>query len=194
MDSLNPKIIVIAGANGAGKSTLAPHLIKDRLGLIDYINADMIANGLLGFHPEKGAIEAGRIMLKHLQTLAKQRICFAFETTLASRSFAPWIEKLIRQNYEFHIFFIWLQDVEIAIQRVKERVRLGGHNIPEQDIRRRYVRGVYDFFTLYKSLAGTWSVYDNTVSKPVLLAKRTIDGIEIIYQSDLWQKFQGVSK
>src|SRR5829696_8192436 len=137
-----PKVIVIAGPNGAGKTTLAPFLIRDEYGLIEYVNADTIALGLTAFNPESVAFEAGRVMLKRLRALAGQDVDFAFETTLATRSYAGWIRTLRQKNYEFHLIYLWLNTVELAIERVRERVRGGGHNVPDEVVRRRYGKGV----------------------------------------------------
>ena len=94
-----PSLVVIAGPNGAGKSTLAPVLLKDTLAVTEFVNADVIARGMSAFAPENVAIAAGRLMLGRLRELAKQRTSFAFETTLASRSFAPWIRRLVETGY-----------------------------------------------------------------------------------------------
>ncbi|HKP87374.1 MAG TPA: zeta toxin family protein [Blastocatellia bacterium] len=185
-----PKVIVIAGPNGAGKSTLAPFLLRDTLGLMEYVNADTVALGLSAFQPETVAFEAGRIMLKRLHDLAKRRASFAFETTLASRSYAPWINSIRQQGYSFHLLFLWLRSPEIAIQRVKERARMGGHNIPEDIIRRRYNRGIRNFFEFYQSLANTWVVYDNSESgEPIAIARGIEGAAPDISESDLWLKF-----
>ena len=101
-------------------------------------------------------------MLTRLQELAEQRASFAFETTLASRSFVPWIRGLVQTGYKFHLVFLWLPSADFAVQRVADRVRLGGHDVPETMIRRRYESGLRNFFTLYQSLAMTWRMYDNS--------------------------------
>lgn len=99
-----PYLIVIAGPNGAGKSTAAPGLLDGLLGIEDFVNADVIARGLSAFNPEGAAIQAGRIMLERVRELATEGKDFAFETTLASRSFAPWIAQLRKeQGYEFRL-------------------------------------------------------------------------------------------
>ncbi|MBD3562297.1 AAA family ATPase, partial [Planktothrix sp. FACHB-1355] len=133
-----PNLIVIAGPNGAGKSTVAPILLQETLGVNEFVNADAIAQGLSAFAPEAVAFQAGRIMLERLQQLANQRANFAFETTLASRTFAPWIANLRQAGYVFYLLFLWLPSPEVAIARVQQRVREGGHNVPEETIRRRY--------------------------------------------------------
>lgn len=163
MDS-SPQIIIIAGPNGAGKSTPAPLLLRDKLKLTEYVNADTIALGLSAFAPEKAAMEAGRVMLKRLQDLATQGKSFAFETTLTTRSYAKCLEGLMEQGYEVHLIYLWLCSPEIAIARVQERVRAGGHDVPDETIRRRYKRGVMNFFRFYQSLATTWAVYDHSVA------------------------------
>jgi predicted ABC-type ATPase len=190
-----PQIIIIAGPNGAGKSTLAPLLLRDKLKLTEYVNADTIALGLSAFAPENAAIEAGRVMLKRLHDLAAQRKSFAFETTLATRSYAKWLKALIEQGYQVHLIYLWLRSPEIAIARVQERVRAGGHNVPEATIRRRYKRGAENFFERYRDLMTTWAVYDHSITnRPVLMAgggKRTK---QKIMEENLWAEFCEVSK
>jgi len=189
-DSLRPKVIAIAGPNGAGKSTLAPFLIRDTYGLMEYVNADSIALGLSAFDPESVAFESGRIMLKRLHALARQRSNFAFETTLSSRSYAYWVAALQQQGYEFDLIYLWLSSPELAVHRVRERVRMGGHNIPEEVIRRRYVKSVRNFFDLYQPLADSWGIYDNSeVSAPSQIATANKGGHTEVFDESLWQKF-----
>jgi predicted ABC-type ATPase len=142
MSEKNPHVIVIAGPNGAGKSTTAPMLLKGTLGVTEFVNADVIAQGLSAFQPESAAFHAGRVMLERLHYLAKERVDFAFETTLASRSFAPWIAKLKQSGYTFHLVFLWLPSADFAVARVAERVRMGGHDVPEETIWRRDNKGI----------------------------------------------------
>lgn len=190
MSQSSPKLILLAGPNGAGKSTLAPFLLRDRLGIVEYVNADTLAMGLSAFQPESVAMQAGRIMLKRLQELAVQRVNFAFESTLASRSYAAWINRISRDGYSLHLLFLWLRNPEIAIERVKERVRMGGHDVPEEVIRRRYRRGIQNFFEIYQTLAQTWVVYDNSSpGEPVTIA-RAIEGTQPdVYEPNLWMQF-----
>ncbi len=162
MSEKNPHVIVIAGPNGAGKSTTAPMLLKGTLGVTEFVNADVIALGLSAFQPESAAFHAGRVMLERLHYLANERVDFAFETTLASRSFAPWIAKLKQSGYTFHLVFLWLPSAGFAVARVAERVRMGGHDVAEETIRRRYNKGIENFFRLYRPLTDTWRIYDNS--------------------------------
>lgn len=157
-----PHLIIISGPNGSGKTSTAPRILRDALHVVDYVNADVIAQGLSGFQPEKASIQAGRIMLKRIQELSEEGSNFAFETTLASRSFMNLVSKLKQSGYQFHLIFLWLKDVDLAISRVSERVKMGGHSIPEETIRRRYKVGLNNFFSLYKPLADSWQIYDNS--------------------------------
>jgi predicted ABC-type ATPase len=189
MSQSSPKLILLAEPNGAGKSTLAPFLLRDTLGIVEYVNADTLALGLSAFQPEGVAMQAGRIMLKRLHELAAERADFAFESTLASRSHAGWINRIRGDGYSLHLLFLWLRSPEMAIERVKERVRMGGHDVPEEVIRRRYRRGIRNFFSFYQPLAESWGVYDNSLREPLLIAKGSTTVTTEIHQQDLWVNF-----
>lgn len=158
----SPRVVVIAGPNGAGKSTSAPGALKCPLKVSEFVNADVIARGLSAFEPERVALAAGRIMLERLHELAAAGIDFAFETTLASRSFAPWIGGLIKSAYQFHLIYFWLPSPAMAVARVHGRVQSGGHHVPPETVERRYYGGIRNFFELYQPLADTWRIYNNT--------------------------------
>jgi predicted ABC-type ATPase len=165
-------VVVLAGPNGAGKTTVAPVLLNELLGVTEFVNADTLAGGLSGFAPERAALAAGRVMLARLHELARQRRSFAFETTLASRSFAPWLARLKQGGYAVHVVFLWLPAPEIALERVAARVRLGGHSIPDETVKRRFHSGLRNFFRLYQALANTWWMYDNSGGgRPTLVAR-----------------------
>lgn len=159
---LRPLVMVIAGPNGAGKTTIAPHLLRDALGIREFVNADTIAAGLSGFAPERAAFAAGRLMLERMHQLAAEGQSFAFETTLASRHFAPWLAGLRREGYRFELAFLWLPSADEAIARVQLRVKTGGHDVPKATIRRRFGRGVAHFLDLYRPLADQWILLDNS--------------------------------
>jgi predicted ABC-type ATPase len=165
-----PDVFVIGGPNGAGKSTAARSLLPDYVGVRQFVNADEIARGLAGFAPESVAVEAGRIMLRRIRLLARDGVDFAFETTLASRSFAPWLAALRKTGYRVHLLYLWIPSAEFAIQRVACRVLAGGHHVPADTIRRRYDRGRQNFVELYEPLADTWEAYDNSGLEPNLVA------------------------
>ncbi|MEO8145839.1 MAG: zeta toxin family protein [Betaproteobacteria bacterium] len=182
-----PNVVIIAGPNGAGKSTTAPFLIGKRFGIVEFVNADVIASGLSARAPESVAIEAGRVMLRRLEQLAVQRADFSFETTLASRSFAPWIAKLRRdRGYRFHLIFLWVPDPSQSVARVASRVRAGGHFVPDQVVRRRYERGLANFFSLYSPIADAWEMFDNS-DQPRLIAAREAAGPVRFGDANLWE-------
>jgi len=189
MTESSPQVVVIAGPNGAGKSTLAPFLLRDTFGVLEYVNADPIALGLSAFDSASMSFEAGRIVVARLRDLAKSRKSFAFETTLASRFYAPWVKRLRESGYRFHLVFLWLSSIELAIERVEERVRSGGHSIPDEVIRRRYDRGIANFFNFYQPLADTWAAYDNSGSGTPLLVSAGGENIPTrIIRPDTWSR------
>ncbi|HVC95690.1 MAG TPA: AAA family ATPase [Pirellulales bacterium] len=166
-----PQVIVLAGPNGAGKSTSAPALLRGTLGVTEFVNADVIARGLSGFAPEGVAFEAGGIMLQRLRDLAAARVDFAFETTLAGRSQARWLAEQCGTGYIFRLVYFWLPSPDFAVARVASRVRLGGHDVPEATVRRRYYAGLRNFLRLYRPLATTWLCFDNSKgTNPCLIA------------------------
>lgn len=186
-----PSLVVLGGPNGAGKSTAAPSLLRDTLAVTEFVNADTIARGLSGFDPDAAAISAGRVMLARLDELERSRTSFAFETTLASRSFAARIERLRAAGYHVHVVFLWLPDTGVAIARVRERVRRGGHDVPAATIRRRFVRGLVNFFDLYAPLGERWFLYDSAQAlQPSLVAQRTRAGKTQIVDEATWRIVQ----
>ncbi|MFG0283006.1 MAG: AAA family ATPase [Phycisphaerales bacterium JB039] len=181
-----PSVIVLAGPNGAGKSTAAPYLLRGRLRISEFVNADDIARGLSGFVPEISAITAGRIMLQRIAELSAERATFAFETTLASRSFAPRIASMRSASYRFRLIFLHLASADLAVVRVRARVQEGGHDVPVAVVRRRYARGLRNLFSLYLPLADEWAVYDNSGKEPAPIARN--DGR--ISEPRLWNRLQ----
>lgn len=154
-----PAVAVLAGINGAGKTTTALPILTRSLGIRVFVNADTIARGLNALDVESEAVKAGRIMLAHLDDLAAARRSFAFETTLSARTYAPRLEALRDAGYVTHLLYFWLKSPDVAIERVAERVRSGGHHIPDDTIRRRYTRSVRNFLDLYRPIVTTWTVY-----------------------------------
>lgn len=191
-----PHLVVIAGPNGAGKSTAAPGLLEGLLGIEDFVNADVIARGLSAYNPEGAAIEAGRIMLARLRELAADERDFAFETTLASRSFAPWIARLrAEQGYVFRLNYLWIPGPELSIGRIKGRVRDGGHHVPDDLVRRRYAGGLRNFFELYRPIADIWMMYDNTEpSARTVIAEGCGNDAVTVYDESTWKVIRGESQ
>jgi predicted ABC-type ATPase len=167
-----PSVIALAGPNGVGKSTVGADLLHGALQVTAFVNADVIAQGLSVFDPAAVAIAAGRVMRARLRELAARRANFAFETTLAGRTHATWLRSLIRTGYEFHLAFLWLSSADLAVARVRSRVELGGHSVPERTIRRRYAAGLRNLFTVYTPMATTWRLHDNSgTTGPRLIAE-----------------------
>ena len=188
MTESRPQLVIIAGPNGAGKSSLAPFLLRDRFSAFAFVNADSIASGLSAFDPESVALQAGRVMLQRLHELSQRKESFAFETTLAARSYATWLRQLRLLGYRTHLLFVWLRSADLAIERVAERVRRGGHAIPPEEIRRRYERGVGNLFDLYLPVVDTWAIYDNSEGEfPSLIATGGVKRPQTTSRTDLWQ-------
>ncbi len=181
---LAPQFVVIAGPNGAGKSTIAPAILPAG---VPYINADEIAKGLADGNRD---IEAGRRFIHEWARIEQVRGDFAIETTLASRSLAPKIRRLKGAGYQFRLIFLWLPNVDLAVERVAERVRAGGHNIPVDTIRRRYRAGLKNLIELYLPLADTWSVYQNEEpGDPTLIGNGSAGQLTII-NSACWKALE----
>ena len=163
------KVIIIAGPNGAGKTTFAREFLPNEAGCPVFVNADLIAAGLAPFAPETAAVQAGRLMLQELSRHFAARENFAFETTLAGRGYVHHIRAWQAAGYRVKLIFLQLDSPEEAIARVAQRVRQGGHAIPEATIRRRFAAGRENFERLYAPLVGAWALYDNAGATPVLL-------------------------
>lgn len=166
---MSKKIIIIAGPNGAGKTTFARSFLPAEAQCPRFINADLIAAGLSPFAPEAVAIKAGRLMLEEMAACVRHGQSFAFETTLSGLSYLRHIGQWRTQGYRVALYFLALPNVETAIARVAERVRQGGHDIPEAVIRRRFVAGLNYFDQHYKAQVDAWARYDNSGLEPVLL-------------------------
>lgn len=184
-----PNLYIIGGPNGAGKTTASLRLLPRFLNCREYVNADSIAAGLSPFHPESVAFQAGRLMLERLNTLAASGADFAFETTLASHPL-PIIARCKNTGYEVTLFYFWLHSPELAIERVAQRVRTGGHAIPEETIRRRYETGRSRFLSHYVPLADNWRVYDNSHNTPLLIAHCDMKGRVIVHDRNVWAKIE----
>ena len=166
------KIFIIAGPNGAGKTTFAREFLPDEAGCLHFVNADLIAAGLSPFAPEAAAFQAGRLMLTQIADHVAHGRSFALETTLSGLGYARQIPQWRSSGYAVSLHFLALPNAEMAIERVAQRVRQGGHNIPEAVIRRRFASGQSNL-ARYCALVDDWDVYDNSGLKPVLTRERT---------------------
>jgi predicted ABC-type ATPase len=188
--SHTPNVIVLAGINGAGKTTASREVLAEAFGVLTFVNADVIAQGLSGFDPGASALEAGRIMLARLHSLAEERADFAFETTLAARSYAGWLDTLRQSGYGIHLFYYWLSSAELAVARVAARVRAGGHQVPEATIRQRYRRSVRNLFEIYLPVVSDWKVYDNSHERPQLIAHGKLNEPATVVEAAVWAAIQ----
>lgn len=183
---MNPKLFVIAGSNGAGKSTVAATILPKHFPTERFLNADDIAKALATDSP----IEAGRIMLRRMHELRDQKETFAFETTLAARSYVKFLCDAQVAGYRVHLAFVWLSSVELAKKRVAVRVQRGGHNIPAIDIERRYWRGLENYWKLYQPLVNRWVRCDNSSSSLVVVARGRYGEGPIIYDQERLDRIQ----
>src|SRR5690606_24730228 len=165
-----PNLYIIAGCNGAGKTTASYTILPEMFNCKEFVNADSIAAGLSPFNPESVAFEAGRIMLQRIYHLLRDKEDFAFETTLATRSYTALIKDAKEAGYKINLLFFWLGSPEFAKQRVAERVKEGGHDIPPDVIERRYYRGIYNLVNLYIPVCDAWFVVNNMEAIPEEIA------------------------
>lgn len=186
-----PLLTVIGGPNGAGKTTSALELLPRFMACYEYVNADAIAAGLSPFRPAGVALQAGRLMLARIHELAAQQVDFAFESTLASRTFVPFLQQCHESGYHIHLLYLWLPSPELAIERVAQRVRSGGHDIPEPTIRRRYEAGSRNFVERYMPLSDKREVFDNSAATPKFIATGRHAHADKIYLPRLWQEVVG---
>lgn len=178
-----PSVYIIAGPNGAGKTTFACKFLPDFADCYEFVNADLIAGGLSPFAPEAAAIQAGRHLLDRIHKLAREQTDFAFETTLSGRSYLLFLQNLKKSGYKIHLFFLWIHNIDLALERIAGRVRQGGHNVPEDIVRRRFHKGLRNFFHIYRPLADTWTIFDNSTEIPKSIATKDSGGLTILNDS-----------
>ncbi|MCB9222758.1 MAG: zeta toxin family protein [Crocinitomicaceae bacterium] len=185
-----PNLYVIAGCNGAGKTTASFTLLPEILECNEFVNADEIAKGISPFNVDAVALEAGRIMLKRINELLEEKKSFAFETTLSTKSYVSKIKAAQKNGYKVTLVFFWLRNDDLAVERVKVRVKEGGHNIPEKVVRRRYFAGLNNLFKLYLPLCDNWIVFDNSTPDSSLIAEGRGTEEENIIELDSWNKMK----
>lgn len=175
-----PNLYIIAGPNGAGKTTFARKFLPDYANCFEFVNVDLIASGLSPFDPERAALKAGRIMLEQIHSLAGRGLDFGFETTLSGKTYVRLLQEMKKRGFLIHIFFLWINDVELGLERIKLRVRNGGHAIPEGTVRRRFGRSLANFLSVYRPLADSWTIFDNSGNVPEMIAIEESGEIEIL--------------
>lgn len=190
MTTTPPTVYVIAGPNGAGKTTFASEFLPDFVDCREFLNADLIAAGLAPFAPETQNVRAARLLLERIKELATAKTDFGFETTLSGRTYIRLLKEMQEQHgYRIVLFFLWLPTADMAVSRVANRVRQGGHNVPEIDIRRRHAVGQRNLFQLYRPLVNAWWLYDASSLPPSLIANEE-DGHCSVILSEQFEKIQ----
>ena len=187
---MSKQLYIIAGCNGAGKTTASFTILPEVLDCKEFINADEIAKGLSPFQPESVAMQAGRIMLARMDELLQKGETFAFETTLATKSYKQKIEWAQANGYEVILLFFWLDSPNMAKKRVAQRVAEGGHSIPSQTIERRYHNGIANLFAIYIDMVDICYIFDNSEGERTPIAKKYKGGKEIIYNIDLYNQMK----
>ncbi len=191
-----PQLFILAGCNGAGKTTASKILLPEVFEIETFVNADIIAAQLNPDNPESVAIQAGRIMLGQIDELLSQKKSFVLETTLATKSYVELVKKAQSLDYEVTLTYFWLESADHAIERVARRVKQGGHNIPDDVVRRRYENGIRNMFKLFMPIVDKWAIYDNsdyTKGNPVSIIEKLRDIEEaIVFDSELWEKIQQI--
>jgi predicted ABC-type ATPase len=183
------RLYIISGCNGAGKTTASYTILPEMLDCNEFVNADEIAKGLSPFNPNEVAIKAGRLMLTRIDELLENGVDFAFETTLATRSYVNTVKKAQEKGYLVTVLYFWLNSPELAIERVRIRVKEGGHNIPEKTIRRRYDLGISNMFNLYIPVADYWMFIDNSKTPFEILAEGQGEK-EVVKNEMIWNKLK----
>ena len=187
---MSKQLYIIAGCNGAGKTTASFTILPEVLDCKEFINADEIAKGLSPFQPESVAMQAGRIMLARMNELLQKGETFAFETTLATKSYKQKIEWAQANGYEVTLLFFWLDSPNMAKKRVAQRVAEGGHSIPSETIERRYHNGIVNLFAIYIDMVDICYIFDNSEGERTPIAKKYKGGKEIIYNTDLYNQMK----
>ena len=187
-------LYIIGGCNGAGKTTSSYSVLPEVLSVKEFVNADEIARGLSPFNPEEMAIEAGRLMLRRINELLLKGWDFAIEMTLATRSYAQLIERARSLGYTIHLIYFWLNDIELAEERVANRVRLGGHNIPGEVIRRRYCLGLHNLFNIFIPIVDKWMIVDNSDLSQEIVAEGSVDKVTVIRDNIKYLKIKAYGR
>lgn len=185
-----PNLYIISGCNGAGKTTASFTLLPAMLDCKEFVNADEIAKGISPFQPDSVSLQAGRIMIKRIEELLNSGVDFAFETTLTTLSYVDTIKTAKEKGYSVTLLYFWLNDVNLAIERVKTRVSEGGHNIPEEVIRRRYFRGIYNLTNKFIEICDYWIVINNS-SRPFTFIAEGQSSLDIkVHALNIWEQIK----
>ena len=188
-----PRLYIISGCNGAGKTTASYSLLPEMLDCSEFVNSDEFAKGLSPFNPEKASIQASRYMLLKIRYLLKKKSDFAVETTLATRTLLKTVKLAQEAGYTVTLLYFWLKTPELAVERVRARVGSGGHNIPEETIRRRYKVGIDYFFHYYSPICERWILADNSQIPFRVIAEGSKNDVINIKDEDTYEKIRQIA-
>ena len=189
-----PTLYIISGCNGAGKTTASYSLLPEMLDCREFVNSDEFAKGLSPFNPEKASIQASRYMLMKIRYLLKREQDFAIETTLATRTLLKTVRMAQDAGYSVTLLYFWLKTPELAIERVRARVEAGGHDIPEETIRRRYNVGIYYFFQYYAPVCERWILADNSQIPFRVIAEGSKNDVISIRDEETYETIKVMAK
>ena len=175
-----PKLHIVAGPNGSGKTTFAREFLPKYAQCSNFINADLIAMGLSPFKPAQVQLTAGKILLKQVDDMLHNRKDFAFESTLAGKTYVRLIKEAKALGYTVHIYYLWIPSADLAKERIKQRVKQGGHHVPSVDVDRRYPRSLSHFLDVYGPMVDSWEIFDNAEGEPRVIAKRDEKSLMIV--------------
>jgi predicted ABC-type ATPase len=175
-------VYIIAGPNGSGKTTFAREFLPNYAKCPNFVNADLIAQGLSPFLPRQVAIKAGKLVLQQIKEFMDRNVDFGFETTLSGKTHIKLFQSLKEKGYKLHLFFLWIPTSELALARIKDRVAEGGHDVPVEDVKRRFKRSTEKFFKEYRPLVDKWVLFNNEGAPPQIIAKKQNDHIDIVNQ------------
>jgi predicted ABC-type ATPase len=176
----HPIVHVVAGPNGAGKTTFARKYLPHFARCDEFVNADLLAQGLSPFAPERVAFRAGRLMLERIDDLSRRGATFGFETTLAGISHLALLQRIRSGGYAIHLYFLWLPSADMAVERVAHRVKRGGHYVEEPVVRRRYSAGIKNLFRHYRPVLDRWILFDNSGAEPKVIAIEATENVQIV--------------
>ncbi|MCL7753082.1 zeta toxin family protein [Polaribacter sp. Z022] len=183
-------IYIIAGPNGAGKTTASYTILPEIFNCDEFVNADEIAKGLSPFNPDAVAIQSGRMMLQRIHDLLANNKSFALETTLSTKSYTSLIRKAKNKGYTITLLFLSLDSIDLAINRVSIRVKEGGHNIPIDVIKRRFIKGLKNLFNLYIPIVDKWLLINNSEKEFRTIARGSINGTFFVENKSIWQQLK----
>ena len=178
-----PECYIIAGSNGAGKTTFAREFLPRHVQCLDFINPDMIAAGLSPFDAGRAMVRAGRLVLEEIDGRLRRGDDFGFETTLAGRAYVKRIQCARSLGYHVHVFYLWIPSADLALRRIRDRVEIGGHDVPEADVRRRFIRTLQNLFSLYRPHLDSLHFFDNSTSKHSLVSRDELGTLTVFDQA-----------